>query len=294
MKAMIRATLLAVLTAFASLAQTASSVSLSNGVQLRISAAFGQQPWKIIIGAASGNSIYRVFQDENGLAIFAYELALERTPDGEQMRVTARPATAEFARRFPSADGGKPTPTLSDARELPLLRSGERAAIEIFTAPLTGDKVIDTLEVRIGRGAPLTNATATAGARLRLAAVRVYINRSLASPPGPGAVVTGRYAMFYIPGQGGYFLSLDAPEGREFTKAGWVDGPRMQFTIDNQTYDCVAEAPFLAAGGRGEIWVYHDPNYLPAGNWTASGPTPGDKPEFFAAASDTLSWWLPK
>jgi hypothetical protein len=289
-----RATLSALLAVSASLAQTDSSVSLSNGVQLRISAAFGQQPWKITMGSASGNSVYRVFQDENGLAIFAYELALERTPDGEQMRITARPATAEFARRFPSADGGKPTPTLSDTRELPLLRSGERAAIEIFTVPSTGDKVIDTVEVRINRGAPLISGPATAGARLRLAAVRVYINRSLASPPSPGAVVTGRYAMFYIPGQGGYFLALEPPEGRNFTKAGWVDGPRMQFTMDNQIYDCVAEAPFLAAGGRGEIWVYHDPNYLPAGNWTASGQRPRDTPEFFAAASDTLSWWLPK
>src|SRR5579863_878424 len=121
-----------------SLAQVASTVSLSNGVQLEISA----QPapdaasgLRTEIQPATGNSFYRIYWDENNLAVFAYELQVERTPDGEQFRVTARPVGDAFAARFPNADTGKPTPTLPDASESPLLKSGERFTVDIPTNP---------------------------------------------------------------------------------------------------------------------------------------------------------------
>src|SRR5579871_2216050 len=98
----------------ASYGQFSSAVSLSNGVRVQVST----QPepgdssgLKAEIQPASGNSFYRIFRDENKLAVFAYELEVERTSDGTQFRVTARPASDEFAARVPNADAGKPTPT---------------------------------------------------------------------------------------------------------------------------------------------------------------------------------------
>jgi hypothetical protein len=38
--------------------------------------------------------------------------------------------------------------------------------------------------------------------------------------------------------------------------------------------------------------VFHDPNYKPSGNWACSDPST-TRDEFFAAASDSLKWWLP-
>jgi hypothetical protein len=62
--------------------------------------------------------------------------------------------------------------------------------------------------------------------------------------------------------------------------------------LDNENYSCKSDAQILVHSAQGELWVYHDPNYKPAGNWTKSFPTNGSQDDFFAAASDSLDWWL--
>jgi hypothetical protein len=70
-------------------------------------------------------------------------------------------------------------------------------------------------------------------------------------------------------------------------KAGAINVNRMTFTVDNETYECTA-----TGADRGEVWVYHDPTYKPAGNWTQdlrSGASlrPASE-EFFASSSDSF------
>jgi hypothetical protein len=273
----------------ASFAQPSSSVSLSNGVQLRI--ATTPTSLKVQLEPASGNSFYHIFRDENDLAAFAYELVVDRTPDGEQFRITAKPAGSEFAARFPNADGGKPTPTLPEALESPLLAGGGQFAVDIPTNPGLGD-VTDSIQVQVNqRGAPVSDAEAQA-AQVRFAGLKVYINGRLASPSGPGATVQGRYTMFYLPGHGAYFFSTEPMDGRGFVQIGSVDGADLQFTLDNENYTCKSDAQILVHSAQGELWVHRDPNYKPAGNWTKSFPTNGSRDDFFAAASDSLDWWL--
>jgi hypothetical protein len=101
--------------------------------------------------------------------------------------------------------------------------------------------------------------------------------------------------MFYLPGRGGYFFSLNDP-GHGFLKAGTIDGERMKFSADNDSYDCATSQPILTGPSSGEVWVLHVPAYKPGGNWTThprSGQTRPAEDQFFAAASDSLSWWLP-
>jgi hypothetical protein len=277
-------------------AQTSSMVSLSNGVQVRITGSAGGQAGelKAELAPASGNSFYRVFRDENNLAVYAYEVMVERTPDGEQFRVVARPAGSEFAARFPNADGGKPTPTLAEPRESPLLNSGETFSIEIPTNPGAFDQLTDTVQVQAHRrGALASDSAAQDSEQLRFSALRVSIDGNLASPSGPASIVTGRYVMFYIPGHGGYFFSVDPVAQRPFAQVGRVDQRQLRFTIENVTYECRSDAPVLTHSERGQVWVYHDPDYKPAGNWTQSDPANGGRDEFFTAASDSLNWWLP-
>src|ERR1700727_933455 len=104
-------------------AQVSARVSLSNGTQVSIATrADNGTPvtLKTSLAPASGDSFYRIFRDENNLAVFAYELEVARTADGQNFRVTARAATEAFAVKYPNADGGKPTPTLSSPLESPL------------------------------------------------------------------------------------------------------------------------------------------------------------------------------
>jgi hypothetical protein len=276
-------------------AQVSSSVSLGNGLRVSVRATFlqapGVQSLTADLAAASGNSFYRIFRDENGLAVFAYELAIERTRDGKQVRVTAKPATARFAEAFPNADGGKPTPTLSSPLDLPPLSSGKPVAIDLFDMPPNG-QVTDTVEFSFVRpGAPEEGSPVPG--QLRLAALSVKVNGKTFSAAEAAAAVSGRYVMFYLPGWGGYFFTAGAPERPGFVKAGWIAGRRMQFTLDNVTVECTTSGPILTNSTGGEVWVYRDPLYKPAGNWTETNPaqTPPTQGEFFAAASDSLNWF---
>jgi hypothetical protein len=283
-------------------AQSSSTVSLSNGVQLTVTASIGQptgeQSVKIQLSPASGNSVYRIFRDQHDLAVFAYELAVDRSEDGSEFLITAKPAETEFAARFPGADGGKPVPTLSTEQKLPSMRSGTRSDIGLFTLEGLGLQVVDSVQVRLNQGGStsLDSPGAAQQQRLRFSSFRVSIDRT----PVPGSAgstsVSGRYLMFYIPGRGGYFFSTDNPPGRDFVKAGAIDRTRLTFTLDNEIYDCVSDAPILSGFGSGEVWVYRDAAYKPEGNWTrdlsAGGSSSGDA-GFFTASSDSLNWWLP-
>lgn len=268
------------------------AIALSNGVHLRIDTSFGEQTTQQIRAAlepAGGNSFYRIFRDQNGLAVYAYVLVVDRL-SSDEFRLSLRPAGEEFAAKFPQADGGKPTPTLPIARVLGLVHSGDNVTVEAFEMPGTGTKIVDTIRFMIDEA----GTSAGGGEPLRFAGLRVSANRI--PVPGPvGGDVSGRYAMFYIPGKGGYFFTRGPVQGRPFVQAGWAEGVRMEFTLDNETFDCTATEPFLSRTDRGEIWAYHDASYRPAGAWTQPLDTPaepGRAPEFFAAAADSLGWWL--
>jgi hypothetical protein len=276
--------------------QAASVVSLSNGVQLRIGIRGTGSSLKTDMEPASGNSFYRIFRDENNLDVFAYEILVDRSADGERFHIIAKPAGSEYAAKFPNSDGGKPVPTLSETHDSEFLTSGQRFEVEIPTNPGTREILTDSMQVTINRrGAPApdSGAAATTTGRLRFVNLKVAINGRDVTTPGAGAVVSGIYAMFYLPGHGGYFFSTQQVDKLPFTHVGSVDRRVLRFTVDNENIECTSESGILTQSERGEVWVYHDPNYKPEGNWTKTNPADGSSDEFFTAASDSLKWWLP-
>jgi hypothetical protein len=97
--------------------------------------------------------------------------------------------------------------------------------------------------------------------------------------------------MFYIPKRGGYFFSTKQVTSRPFVQVGEVDRNKLKFTMDQEDYECTSAANILSQSERGQIWVYHDPQYKPGVDWTKRNPK--SSAEFFAAASDSLNRWLP-
>ncbi len=276
---------------FAQIAPT--TVSLSNGVQLVISTKLGAPAGSATIHVemvrASGNSFYRIFRDQNQLAVFGYELRVALAGSGDRLIATAIPAETRFAARFPNADAGKPVPTLSSEHRLNI-SSGRSAEIGLFELEGQGLRVIDTVQMRLTLGA-------SAG-KMRLDGLRpdgVGINPLWR--PAPSSVA-GRFAMLYIPNRGAFFLSTEMVPDRPFVKAGLIDHNRMSFSIENTQFNLIADAPILSDPPTGELWVYHDPSYRPEGNWTQDlrkgTPSKAAADEFFMAASDSLSWWLPE
>ncbi len=269
----------------ATVCQAADKVTLSNGVQVTIDTSLGHPTGTTTITTsmvrATGDSFYRIFRDQNNLSVFAYELRLGRSAD-HNFEVTARPATADFASRFPNSDAGKPTPTFSSPQSFNL-DSGQDAAIPVFNLEGQGLDVIDTVSFNFE-----PKADDNSGASLQFSNLRININgKPVVS--SPNRTVTGRYAMFYLPSRGGYFFSTAPAPG--FAKVGSIQGVKMQFAIDNEIYEATSQFPISQ---QGELWVQHDPAYRPMGSWTSEqpdqkGPAEGN---FFSAASDTLDWWL--
>lgn len=266
----------------------AENVTLSNGIQMSIRTGFGQPNGTTSVSVemerASGNSFYRIFRDQNHLAVFAYELSVSRS-GADGFRLTTRPVELQFAQRFPDADEGKPVPTFSSTKSY-TLNSGEPVDILVYQMEGQGLAVVDTVE--IGR-----RPEDSPSGPLRFSGLSVSVN-GVPVKAAPGGTVSGRYLMFYIPFKGGFFFSTEPVAGRQFIKAGYIDGNKMQFTVDNQSYECTASLPIAARDLRQELWVYHDPAYLPAGDWTlpeADSSTSAAQ-SFFTAAADSLDWWM--
>lgn len=274
------------------LAQPSSLISLSNGIQVSVVSAGAStpDPLRTEMKPASGHSVYRIFRDETGLAVFAYELVVDRTDDGVHFRVVAKPAGDEFMAKFPTADGGKPAPTFPQPLESAPLNPGGKFTIEIPTNPGWFEHRADIVQVQPGANGDRQGKKTPASTRLRFAALRVTINGEAIAAPGASDVVEGQYAMFYVPDHGGYFFSTDPVDARPFVQAGAVDGATLKFTIDNEAFECHAAQPILTQSDRGQIWIYHDPKYKPTGNLTkANAQSPL---QFFTAASDTVNWWV--
>jgi hypothetical protein len=268
------------------------TVTLSNGVQVSIQTTLGKPTGtttvEVEMERASGDSFFRIFRDQNHLAVFAYELEVARA-GAEGFRLTTKPAGTEFARKFPDSDGGKPVPTFSADKDY-TVNSGEPVNILAYELEGQGLSVMDTIQIGLR-----PDAQDSSSGQLRFSGLTVSVN-GIPVNAVPGGTVAGRYAMFYIPGRGGFFFASESVPGRSFMKAGYINGNKMQFTVDNLSYDCVARLPIATQSASQELWVYHDPNYRPGGNWTLRDPESDSanaaSAEFFAAAADSLDWWM--
>jgi hypothetical protein len=233
---------------------------------------------------ASGDSFFRIFRDQNHLAVFAYELEVARA-GAAGFRLTTKPAGQEFARRFPYSDGGKPVPTFSEDKDY-AVNNAEPVMIGLYELEGQGLSVVDTVEIGLHPDAPVL------GGSLRFSGLKVSVGGVPVKAPS-GSTVSGRYLMFYLPGQGGFFFASESVPGRQFLKAGYIDGNKMQFTVNNLSYDCSAAAPIAQQSRSQELWVYFDPSYRPGGNWTLQEPEDSSAADvFFTAAADSLDWWM--
>src|SRR5271155_1886984 len=133
------------------LAQTSSTISLSNGIRLKVTANTGSDapdPLKVEMKPATGASIYRILRDDSGLAVWAYELVVDRLPDGNHFQIVAKPAGQEVAAKVPNADGGKPPPTFPIPIESPPLGAGGTFSVDIPTNPGLFEHRTDMVQVQ--------------------------------------------------------------------------------------------------------------------------------------------------
>jgi hypothetical protein len=81
----------------------------------------------------------------------------------------------------------------------------------------------------------------------------------------PGTDFTGALIWCYVEGQGRLIFSLVPREGYQFHKVGVITDNRIEFTLKGKRFEWLSSAPILPSGGSWNLWVLHDPKYLPFG-----------------------------
>jgi hypothetical protein len=87
------------------------------------------------------------------------------------------------------------------------------------------------VQIRLNQPGATADAGSERSAQIRFSALKVSINNQPGLPSGAVSIVAGRFAMFYIPGRGGYFFSTEPVDRPVFLDIGIVDGKYLQFTV---------------------------------------------------------------
>lgn len=142
-----------------------------------------------------------------------------------------------------------------------MIRTGDVISVELWTAPDTGQKIIDEVHTNgilpyaLTRTAPPPGLRAKAAAaaftpptvpgparefspedaEMRISQFRISVNGTPENPPKAATASTGALIWFSLPNRGRYVLSLAPHPALGFAKAGEVRGGVVTFTLDGAT-----------------------------------------------------------
>ncbi len=193
--------------------------------------------------ASQTDRVSRFVRDSQGKTIFAYELEAHRAEEPGTINILIRP--------FP---GG---PTVSREREFKAVRYGQEVQFEILANPKTGERIYDVLR-------PIEGASPNPG---RLGIQAVSIPRLVLD--GHVTAVKGSWPesglpRLYIPGHGTFYLSWQSKA--KYKLAGHFEKSRLVFTMDGENVEMLFPGSVPGTQETGPVWVYHDPNFVPAKN----------------------------
>ena len=100
---------------------------------------------------------------------------------------------------------------------------------------------------------------------LRVVDFRLLVDGSLMGAGKPGTDFHGALIWCYLEGHGRFIFSLVPREGYQFQKVGIITDNRIEFSLKGKRFEWFSSAPILPSGGTWNLWVLHDPGYLPFG-----------------------------
>jgi hypothetical protein len=196
---------------------------------------------------------HRVLNDKQGKKVaFAYDLEAGRASAPGTFFLRIKPVDEAFAREQQSAGG---VPTVSAIREFNSIKLGEGIAIDLLSNPTTGEKIFDVLQPSNPTEPPKPNAEEFA-----LQVTSITLNGQPVKLTGvENSSLTGAAAIFYLPGHGAYFLSLEPRP--HFEQAAHVEGRKLWFELDNDRVEIQSKSRLLTKSESKVVWVRHDPSF---------------------------------
>jgi hypothetical protein len=213
--------------------------------------------------------MHRFVVDKASGTYFGYDLFVE--PVGSRFRVTI-----EMLSIGPEAEHWIPKDMPLRPAPLPkypppqVVEDGDTIALDLLMSPDGRQKVVDYLEFERGDRAPVNAATTSEPRDFTLDDGPLSINLQVARVLIDGQPFQGRTSLttgrggtlwFAFPNRGRYVVSLAPHEG--FQKAGAIRGNTLTFEAGGWQYEFRAASPIVGSGGAWNLYVLHDPLYVP-------------------------------
>jgi GWxTD domain-containing protein len=225
------------------------------------------------------NTIRRVFIDSGGSLYFGYSLVVEPVASSKQFRVSVRPLSPEDEQELRARKSFQTrrihpnynSAALARAAAQQTIADGDTFALDVLVNPETGDKITDFVTVSQSESRLRETSTADSAPRdftledvmLKMINYQLYINGEMVAGSKRSGATTGPVIWFHLTDRGRFIFSLKPHEGYDFKRLGTIENNRLKFTLNNERYEWVSDVPVVDTGGPWNLYVLHDPNYVP-------------------------------
>lgn len=224
--------------------------------------------------------LHRLLVDAAGKYVFGYDLAVEADRASKRFKIVVKPLSVEVESKLPARTAGSKSArgnvakisTIKQATEPQVLDDGDSFALDLLVNQSTGVKIVDFVKVSFDRANLWNDNPATLPRDFTLDAValtvvefRLLRDGGLVATGKPGSNFAGPLIWCYIEGSGRFIFSLVPRAGYDFQKVGIIEGNRIEFTVKGEHYEWLSSSPILRDGGAWNLWVLHDPKYVPFG-----------------------------
>ncbi|HUS11749.1 MAG TPA: hypothetical protein VMZ30_14880 [Pyrinomonadaceae bacterium] len=226
--------------------------------------------------ADENHIIHRLLSDETGKYVFGYDLVIEPVRASKTFNIAVKPLDSEIENKL-LASSGDSSPariaTLPQFAEPQILDDGDSFTLDLLVNNKTGVKIVDVVRVSFDRSnlwkenpRTLPRDFTLDAVALRVVNFRLLVDGNMVGKGKPGTDFAGALLWCYVEDAGRFIFSLVPREGYEFQKAGVITDNKIEFTLDGRHYEWLSSAPILPTEGIWNLWVLHDPKYLPFGS----------------------------
>ena len=249
--------------------------------------------------AGDDRIIHRVLTDSESRIDFAYDLAINSDPVTKKFNLAVLPADEAFRRSFLKDSAPlrahEGFATFPKSITTQTLDDGDAVSLELLVNRESGVKIVDVVKVTFDRSILREKYLEVAPKDFTLDAVslavkgyELMIDGLVVGKSKSKIGCEGSLLWIYIPERGRFIFSLVPRDGYSFQKLGLLDDNRIEFEVNGEFYEWISGDSILSTGGVWNLWVLHDPDYVPFFG-AAATPKPAQKsPNMLERLEDRL------
>jgi hypothetical protein len=220
--------------------------------------------------------IHRLFFDDNGKLLFAYDLVVEPDAVAKRFQVAVKPLDPSFEQSINAynpdirINAKTSVSTLPKTAEPQLLDDGDAFSLDLLINEATGIKIVDVVKVSFDQSnlwevnpRSLPRDFTLESVALDIKDYRLLLNGEVVGVGRSASSYSGPLVWFYVQGRGRFILSLTPRSGYDFRKLAMVDDHKIQFSFGSDEYELISSAPILPGGGTWYLWMLHDKHFTP-------------------------------